>query len=464
MVVTRFAPSPTGALHIGSVRTALFCWLLAKRTEGKFILRIEDTDRERSTQASVDNIIAGLKWLRMDWDEGPYYQTARFDRYHAVIEELMASGHAYRCECSKERLEALRDRQMAAKEKPRYDGACRHKNLPPDHSTPCVIRFQNPEVGTVKIEDLIRGTIEIANSELDDLIIARSDGTPTYNLTVVVDDWDMGVTHVLRGDDHINNTPRQINILKALNAHLPLYGHMPMILGPDGKRLSKRHGAVDVLQYETEGYLPEAMLNYLVRLGWSHGDQEIFSVDEMIALFDAHQINSSASSFNPDKLLWLNHHYIKTLPPEAFEAALRLQFELAGVDVTSGPSMQDVILAQRERCKTLKEMMEKSRFCFEEFAHYDQEAVQKFIDGEAKKVLTFLQTKFNLQTDWKIDSLHQLLQDVSAALDVKLGKIAQPLRIAITGGTISPPIDATLYLLGRERTLARLERALTEIA
>lgn len=464
MVVTRFAPSPTGALHIGSVRTALFCWLLAKRTEGKFILRIEDTDRERSTQESVDNIIAGLKWLRIHWDEGPYYQTERFDRYDAVIQQLLASGHAYRCECSKERLEALRERQMAAKEKPRYDGACRHKNLPADHSTPCVIRFLNPEAGTVKIEDLIRGTIEIANSELDDLIIARSDGTPTYNLTVVVDDWDMGVTHVLRGDDHINNTPRQINILKALNAHLPHYGHMPMILGPDGKRLSKRHGAVDVLQYETEGYLPEAIINYLVRLGWSHGDQEIFSVEEMIALFDAHQINSSASSFNPDKLLWLNHHYIKTLPPEAFEAALRVQFEQAGIDVTQGPSMHDVILAQRERCKTLKEMMEKSRFCFEDFANYDQEAVQKFIDAEAKKVLTFLQTKFSAHTDWKIDSLHQILQDVSAELHVKLGKIAQPLRIAITGGTISPPIDATLYLLGRERTLARIERALTQIA
>lgn len=464
MVVTRFAPSPTGALHIGSVRTALFCWLLAKRTGGKFILRIEDTDRERSTQESVDNIIAGLKWLRIRWDEGPYYQTERFDRYNAVIQQLLNAGHAYRCECSKERLEALRERQMGAKEKPRYDGACRHKNLPADHSTPCVIRFLNPEAGTVKIEDLIRGTIEIANSELDDLIIARSDGTPTYNLTVVVDDWDMGVTHVLRGDDHINNTPRQINILKALNAHLPIYGHMPMILGPDGKRLSKRHGAVDVLQYETEGYLPEAIINYLVRLGWSHGDQEIFSVEEMIALFDAHQINSSASSFNPDKLLWLNHHYIKTLPPEAFQAALRLQFEQAGVDLTQGPSMHDVILAQRERCKTLKEMMEKSRFCFEDFAHYDQEAVQKFIDAEAKKVLTSLQTKFSAHTDWKIDSLHQVLQDVSAELDVKLGKIAQPLRIAITGGTISPPIDATLYLLGRERTLARIERALTQIA
>lgn len=464
MVVTRFAPSPTGALHIGSVRTALFCWLLAKRQKGKFILRIEDTDRERSTQESVDNIIAGMKWLGLSWDEGPFYQTERFERYKAVTEQLLASGQAYRCECTKARLEALREQQMAAKEKPRYDGACRGKQLPADHTQPCVIRFLNPEEGVVIFDDLVRGKIEIANKELDDLIIARSDGTPTYNLTVIVDDWDMGVTHVLRGDDHINNTPRQINILKALDAKLPEYGHMPMILGVDGKRLSKRHGAVDVLQYETEGYLPEALLNYLVRLGWSHGDQEVFSVDEMMALFDVHQINASASSFNPEKLLWLNHHYIKTLPPASFEAALQQQFDQAGVDTQNGPSMAAVILAQRERCKTLKEMMEKSRFCFEEFAHFDEAAAAKFLNTDAKKVLTFLQTKLAALPEWQTEAIHQVLQEASVSLDVGLGKIAQPLRVATTGGTISPPIDATLYLLGRERTAARIERALSLIA
>src|SRR5512143_3034880 len=312
---TRFAPSPTGYLHIGGARTALFSWLYARRHGGTFILRIEDTDLERSTAESVNVILEGMTWLGLEYDEGPFFQTHRFDRYKEVIKQLLDDGKAYKCYCTKDELEAMREEQMANKQKPRYDGRCRHRTEPREGHE-YVVRFRNPEEGQTIVDDRVRGRVVFSNSELDDLIIARSDGSPTYNFVVVVDDMDMKITHVIRGDDHLNNTPRQINILKALGYEPPRYAHVPMILGSDGARLSKRHGAVSVMQYRDDGFLPEALLNYLVRLGWSNGDQEIFSIDEMIRLFDVSNVHTSAAAFNPEKLLWLNQHYLKTADPQ----------------------------------------------------------------------------------------------------------------------------------------------------
>jgi len=374
---TRFAPSPTGYLHVGGVRTALFSWLYARKHHGQFILRIEDTDRERSTQESVDAILEGMTWLGLHWDEGPFYQTQRFDRYREIIAQLLAEGKAYRCYCSKERLENLRNEQVARKEKPRYDGHCRH--LTQVSTGDYVVRFKNPETGEVVVGDLIKGAVIFQNRELDDLIIARTDGTPTYNFTVVVDDWDMRITHVIRGDDHLNNTPRQMNILAALGAELPQYAHLPMILGHDGQRLSKRHGAVSVTSYQEAGYLPEALLNYLVRLGWAHGDQEIFSIDEMINLFEIQQVNRAAAIFNPDKLLWLNQHYIKTGSPAKLATLLQSQLTRLSMDITQGPALTEVVTAQQERAKTLREMAENSRFFFTDTIEWDEKAVKKHL-------------------------------------------------------------------------------------
>ena len=341
-LTTRFAPSPTGYLHIGGARTALFSWLYARRHGGDFILRIEDTDRERSTEESVNAILEGMNWLGLEYDQGPFYQTHRFDRYKEVIQKLLDQGDAYYCYCTREELDEMREGQRSRKEKPRYTGLCRSRTEPREGVDP-VIRFKNPMDGAVVVDDLVRGKVVFQNSELDDLIIARSDGTPTYNLTVVVDDLDMGLTHVIRGDDHLNNTPRQINILRALGAELPKYAHLPMILGSDGGRLSKRHGAVSVMQYRDEGYLPEALLNYLVRLGWSHGDQEIFSMDEMVSLFEVESVNHSASTFNPEKLLWLNQHYIKSSSPEHIAHHLSWHMGERGIDPTQGPDLIRVV-------------------------------------------------------------------------------------------------------------------------
>ena len=364
-IKTRFAPSPTGYLHIGGVRTALFSWLYAKKHGGKFVLRIEDTDLERSTQESVDAILEGMNWLNLAHDEDIVYQTQRFERYEQIIRQLLDQGDAYYCFCSKEQLDEMRAEQKLRKEKPRYDGRCRDKKS--DDNVEAVIRFKNPDKGDVVIDDLVKGKIVIKNKELDDLIIARGDGTPTYNLTVVVDDMDMGISHVIRGDDHINNTPRQINILKALNAELPKYAHLPMILGSDGARLSKRHGAVSVMQYRDEGYLPEALLNYLVRLGWSHGDQELFSIDEMIELFDLKDVNVAASTFNPEKLLWLNHQYIMKSNAVYVAEHLNWHLEQLGIDPTIGVDTVGVVKAQRERCKTLVEMAKASQYFYQDF-------------------------------------------------------------------------------------------------
>ncbi|HEV2212542.1 MAG TPA: glutamate--tRNA ligase, partial [Gammaproteobacteria bacterium] len=454
-VRTRFAPSPTGYLHIGGARTALFCWLYARHHGGAFILRIEDTDRERSTQEAVQAILDGMAWLDLKQDEGPFYQTQRFDRYREVAQQLLNGGHAYHCYCSKQELEAMRAEQMARKEKPRYDGRCRSRTAPVPGVAP-VIRFKNPQDGQTVVEDAVKGRVVFDNHELDDLIIVRSDGTPTYNFCVVVDDMDMRITHVIRGDDHLNNTPRQMNILKALGFTVPQYAHLPMILGPDGTKLSKRHGAVSVMQYREDGFLPEAVNNYLVRLGWSHGDQEVFSREEMTQLFDIADVNASASAINPQKLLWLNQHYIKTGDLSRLATELQWHLQRLGVDTSKGPALAEVVKAQQERAKTFKEMAEASRFFFEEIKGYEPTAAAKNLTAEALPGLEALQKQLAVLNDWSASAIQAVLNGTAESLGFKLGKLAQPLRVAVSGGGVSPPIDATLALLGRERTLARL--------
>ncbi len=459
---TRFAPSPTGYLHVGGARTALFSWLHARKHGGQFVLRIEDTDIERSTIESVNAILEGMTWLGLEYDEGPIYQTKRFERYKEVIQQLLESGHAYRCYCTKEELEQMREEQKRRKEKPRYDGRCRAGAKPREGVEP-VIRFRNPLEGVVVVDDLVRGRILFDNSELDDLIIARSDGTPTYNLTVVVDDLDMGITHVIRGDDHLNNTPRQINILRALGAEPPQYAHVPMILGDDGKRLSKRHGAVSVMQYREEGYLPEALLNYLVRLGWSCGDREIFSLDEMITLFDIRDVNKAASTFNSEKLLWLNHQYIMNSEPEHVAHHLSYQMSKLDIDPTEGPSLVEVVKAQRERTKTLAEMARNSAFFYRDFDEYDEKAARKNLKPAAVEPLTEMLDAFRSLPEWHAEAIHRIVVETAERRGLKLGKVAQPLRVAVAGGPVSPPIDTTLQLLGKARTLQRIERAIAWI-
>ncbi len=458
-VVTRFAPSPTGMLHLGGVRTALYSWLYARRMGGRFILRVEDTDRERSTEEAVRVILDGMAWLGLTADEGPYYQTQRFDRYREVIRQMIEAGSAYHCYCTKEELDALREQQIARKEKPRYPGICRDRSEPRPGVQP-VVRFRNPTEGAVVVEDLVHGTVTFQNAELDDLIIARSDGTPTYNFCVVVDDMDMGVTHVIRGDDHLNNTPRQMNMLRALGATPPVYAHVPMILGPDGAKLSKRHGAVSVLQYEEEGYLPDALLNYLVRLGWSHGDQEVFTREEMIAAFDIKDVNKAASAFNPEKLLWLNQQHMMRAQPDALVPHLRAQLRRLGLDSDDQRLLEGIIVSQRERSKTLKEMAQNSRFFFTESVDIDPKAAAKHLSGGSLTMLSKVRERLAALPDWTAAGIHSVLNDLAAALEVGLGKVAQPVRVAVTGTAVSPPIDATLELLGRQRTLARLDTAL----
>lgn len=462
VVRTRFAPSPTGFLHVGGVRTALFSWLYARRHQGQFILRIEDTDQERSTKESVQAIIDGMEWLGLDYDEGPFYQTKRYERYQEIADRLLEEGKAYRCICSKERLENLRETQLAAKEKPRYDGHCREKQLSAEGQS-FVLRFKNPRDGVVSFADQVYGDIHVENSELDDLILVRSDGHPTYNFAVVIDDWDMAITHVIRGDDHINNTPRQINLFKALDAPVPIFAHLPMILGEDGKRLSKRHGAVSVLQFKELGFLPHALLNYLVRLGWSNGDQEIFSVAEMIASFDLSHVSRGVSSFNYDKLYWLNQHYLKSDPVEDVAKALSWHFEQKKWDLHQGPVLADIVAVQAERCKTLAEICEKSGYFYEDTIDYDKDAVKKHLRPVVLEPLTKLYECLQQLAFWQKDALQECINNVSAAFDINMSKIAQPLRVAVTGSGMSPAIDATLALLGKERTLTRLHTALQMI-
>lgn len=462
-VRTRFAPSPTGMLHIGGVRTALFSWLYAKHHGGTFILRVEDTDRERSTDEATQVILDGMQWLGLTADEGPYYQTRRMDRYREVIEQWLAEGKAYRCYCTKEHLDELRARQMAAKQNPRYDGRCRecaeHRE-----GVPYVVRFKNPLDGSVVVDDQVHGPVVFENTQLDDLIIARSDGTPTYNFCVVVDDSDMAITHVVRGDDHLNNTPRQINMLRALGATPPVYAHLPMILGADGAKLSKRHGAVSVLQYQEEGYLPSALLNYLVRLGWSYGDQEVFTLGEMIQYFDIKDVNKSASAFNPEKLLWLNQQHIMNAPASVLAVGLRERLASLDVHTEDQVMLEGVANILRERAKTLKEMAQTGLYFFREFDGYEEKSAKKNLTAEALPILQALIQSLQALPEWKAVAIHDVITAISTQFAVGMGKVAQPLRVAVCGSGVSPPIDTTVELLGRAVTLARLQRAQTFIA
>ena len=460
-VKTRFAPSPTGYLHVGGARTALFSWLHARKHGGKFVLRIEDTDLQRSTAESINAILEGMTWLGLEYDEGPLYQTDRFERYDEIIQQLLDQGLAYRCDCSRERLDKLREGQMQRKEKPRYDGHCRGRQI--DADKPHVIRFRNPHTGNIVVNDLVRGKVVFYNDELDDLVIRRTDGSPTYNLTVVVDDLDMGITTVIRGDDHLNNTPRQINILQALGKEPPEYAHVPMILGDDGARLSKRHGAVSVMEYRKQGILPEALLNYLVRLGWSHGDQEIVRVDEMIELFDIKDVNRAASSFNTEKLLWLNQHYIKNDDPARIARLLSPHMGELGVDPSVDPPLVDVVTAQQERASSLVEMAQISAFIYQDFSEYDETAARKHLRPVAFEPLQRVRAALESLDAWEPEALHQAVVDVAGALDLKMGKVAQPLRVAVVGRAASPGIDVTLHLVGREASLRRIDRALDYI-
>jgi glutamyl-tRNA synthetase len=457
-VRTRFAPSPTGFLHIGGLRTALFCWLYARRHSGHCVLRIEDTDLERSTPEAIQQILDGMEWAGLDPDEGPFFQTKRFGRYTEVIEELLASGKAYRCYCSKEELEQMRAQQVARGEKPRYDGRWRERTDSLPGVAP-VVRFKNPLTGEVVVDDVVHGPVVFQNSELDDLIIARSDGTPTYNFCVVVDDMDMQITHVIRGDDHLNNTPRQLNMLLALGQRPPVYAHLPMILGPDGAKLSKRHGAVSVLQYRDEGFLPEAVLNYLVRLGWSHGDQEIFSIEEMIRLFDIVDVNKSASAFNVEKLTWLNQQHMMRAPASRITPVLRWHLEREGIQAADEAQLEQIVLAQRERAKTVREMAANSVFFFRAPTAYDEKAVRKHVTADVLALLGEAARELGQLTDWSAPAIHALISGFATAKGVSLGKLAQPIRLAVCGGTVSPPIDATLAILGKTEALARLTKA-----
>jgi glutamyl-tRNA synthetase len=459
MVKTRFAPSPTGVLHIGSVRTALFCWLYARHHDGHFVLRIEDTDKERSTQENVDAILDGMRWLGLDADEGPVYQSERFDRYHAVVDEWLRSGVAYRCYCTKEELETMRAGQMAAGLKTRYDGRCRERTEPREGVDP-VVRFRNPQDGQVVVNDQVRGRVVFQNTELDDLVIARSDGVPTYNFSVIIDDHDMGITHVIRGDDHLNNTPRQMNMLAALGAEPPVYAHLPMILGPDGAKLSKRHGAVDVREYREEGYLPEAMLNYLVRLGWSYGDQEIFTIDEMIRLFDIAAVNQSASSFSPEKLRWVNQQHIIGTDPKVLAPALVQYLEAIGLDPANGPDPAGVAAGFHERAETLVEMAESCRYCYEDFDDIDPAAKKKHLRPVVLDAMKMARANLAALAEWKEQAISDAVHAAAEANGMNFGKLGQPVRVAVTGGAVSPPIDVTLALVGRERTLERVDRGI----
>jgi len=459
IVRTRFAPSPTGFLHIGGLRTALFCWLYARRHGGQFVLRIEDTDLERSTEEAIQQILDGMEWAGLIHDEGPFYQTKRFDRYREVIEDMLAGGHAYRCYCTKEELAQLRADQMARGEKPRYDGRCRDRTEVRDGVSP-VVRFKNPQSGEVVVDDVVHGRVVFQNEELDDLIIARSDGSPTYNFCVVVDDMDMRITHVIRGDDHLNNTPRQMNMLLALGHPPPVYAHLPMILGPDGTKLSKRHGAVSVLQYRDEGFLPDAVLNYLVRLGWSHGDQEFFTIEEMVRLFDIAEVNKSASTFDVNKLTWLNQQHLMRTAPSRIVPVLRWHLERDGLHAQNEAQLEQIVLAQRERNKTLREMAANSAFFFRPPQTYDEKAVRKHVTPDILPLIGAVREELARLSDWSAPAIHRLIDGLAAAHQISLGKLAQPIRLAVCGGTVSPPIDATLAILGKDESLTRLAAAI----
>jgi len=452
---SRFAPSPTGYLHIGGARTALFAWLWAKKNQGEFILRIEDTDKERSTKESVEVILQGMEWLGLDYDKGPIFQSDRIERYQAVISLLIDSDKAYYCNCSKQRLESLREDLMKKGEKPKYDGCCRKKNL-----TDGVVRFLNPNDKAVLFEDYVKGNIEFANSELDDLVIARADGSPTYNLTVVVDDHDMGIDFVIRGDDHINNTPKQINLYKALGWSLPTFAHVPMILGGDGARLSKRHGAVNILSYRDEGYLPKALLNYIVRLGWSHGNQELFSISEMIDLFDLKDINKAPASFNKDKLVWLNQSYIKTTEINELLNHLQYHLDRQSINTNNGPNIKDVVESLRDRSKTLIEMANSCTMFYQDFDSFDSDLAKNVFQTKSRPILESLYSSLEALDSWRADEIHNVIMKICKNRNIGFAKVGQPFRLALSGNGKSGSIDKSAQLVGKDRTLSRLKMAI----
>ncbi|SEM99403.1 glutamyl-tRNA synthetase [Nitrosomonas marina] len=455
IVRTRFAPSPTGYLHIGGARTALFSWAYARKHGGKFVLRIEDTDLERSTKASIQAIHEGMSWLELDYDEGPFYQMERLQRYQEVAQQLLENGQAYYCYASKEELEQMRQQQLAAGLKPRYDGRWRDSKKTPPAGVKPVIRFKNPLSGYVAFNDLIKGKISVSNQELDDLVLIRSDGIPTYNFSVVLDDLDMRITHVIRGDDHVNNTPRQINILKALDAGLPEYAHVPMILGANGERLSKRHGAVSVTQYRDDGYLPEALVNYLARLGWSHGDEEIFSREQLVEWFDLASISRSPAKFNPEKLHWLNQQYLKKTDSNRLAELVKPFLSRDDCNFDQGPDLIAVIDLLKERVNTTEELADAAVFFFRQLEP-SEELRQQFYTLESKTILSELLKKLIQLENWSRDAIHQTIKETVKELGVKFPKVAMPLRVMVTGEVHTPSIDAILELLGRDETLKRM--------
>ncbi len=462
MVRTRFAPSPTGYLHIGGARTALFSWAYARKHKGTFILRVEDTDLERSTEESVQAILDGMSWLGLGYDEGPFYQMQRMERYKAVLQQLLDEGKAYHCYASREELDKLREEQQAAGLKPRYDRRWRDSKATPPAGVQPVIRFKTPLDGAVVIDDMVKGRVVVSNGELDDLIIARSDGTPTYNFCVVVDDWDMNITHVIRGDDHLNNTPRQINILKALNAPLPQYAHVPMILGHDGERLSKRHGAVSVMQYLEDGYLPEALLNYLARLGWAHGDEELFDLDQFVEWFDLDAISKSPAKFNPEKLLWLNQQYLKKTDSKRLSELVMPFLETDCCNPETGPRMEDVIDLLKERVNTVEELADAAVYFYRPLTP-SPELMVEHLTPEIIPVIRDLQEKLG-QVEWNKPSINSLMKSVVAEHGLKFPKLAMPLRLLVTGETQTPSVDAVLELIGREETLKRISTHMKSFA
>jgi glutamyl-tRNA synthetase len=461
-VRTRFAPSPTGYLHLGGARTALYSWAFARHHKGQFILRVEDTDVERSTPQAVQAIMDGMAWLNLDYDEGPFFQMQRMDRYRAMIDKLLEKGDAYLCYCTQDELNQMREKQRENGQRIRYDGTWRPeigKALPtPPAGVKPVVRFKNPLSGAVTWDDLVKGPISINNEEMDDLIIARQDGTPTYNFCVVVDDWEMKITHVIRGDDHINNTPRQINILKALGGEQPIYGHIPMILGPDGEKLSKRHGAVSVVQYHEEGFLPDAMINYLARLGWSHGDDELFSREQLIQWFDSTNLSKSAAQFDPEKLKWVNAHYMKLAPKEMLLSDLQTRLEKAGVNAFEGPKLADVLDVVLERASTLVQLRDEAAL-FYTVPQVDPAALAEMMDETVRAALSeFAQALEN--TEWTPESLNALVKNTIKAHGLKMPKLAMPLRLMLTGITQTPSIDKVMTLLGKQTVQTRIAQGL----
>jgi glutamyl-tRNA synthetase len=461
IVRTRFAPSPTGYLHIGGARTALYNWLIAKKNNGVFILRIEDTDKERSTKEAIDAILDGMSWLGLSWDEGPFFQTKRFDLYKKYLEKLLEKKLAYPCFCSAEELEEKRKKAMASGQKPKYDGKCRDLKNPPMNE-PHVYRLRVPDSGQTIVKDLIKGEISFDNTELDDLVLARTDGSPTYNFTVVVDDIEMGITDVIRGDDHLNNTPKQIIMYKAFEAEPPRFSHLPLILGGDKKRLSKRHGATSVQSYREMGYLPEAMVNFLARIGWAHKDDEIFTLDELIQKFSLEGVGKAAGVFNEEKLLWINQHYIKTAKVERLLEELKRWIKFSD-DKVKGDGWKKVIDSLRERSKTLVEMANLSKFYFQDEVEFDEKAKEKFLNRKIEAPLKELLGKLESTPSLSEETIKNAFEEIVKKHSLKLGDIAQPVRVALTGGTVSPGIFETMEMIGKERVVERLKNALNYI-